>query len=55
MIIALSISIVWIGRLDNIAKEFKEYRIPDVVRTVVGATKISLAHLVARGYFGIHP
>lgn len=49
VIIALSIAIVWIGRFDNIVKEFKEYGIPDVVRNVVGATKISLATLLLAG------
>lgn len=49
LIIALSIAIVWIGRFDNIVKEFKEYRLPDVVRNVVGATKISLATLLLVG------
>ncbi len=47
--IAISIVVVWMGRFDNIVKEFKEYGIPDTVRNVVGGTKISLATLLVAG------
>ncbi len=46
IVIALSIAIVWIGRFDNIVQEFKRYRLPDLLRTAVGAAKISLATLL---------
>jgi len=42
-IIALTIFIVWVPRFDNIVKEFKQYGLNDFVRSLVGATKISLA------------
>ncbi|RAJ37399.1 DoxX family protein [Pedobacter cryoconitis] len=49
LIIALSICLVWIGRFDNIVKEFKQYGIPDLVRNMVGATKIALSTLLVVG------
>lgn len=49
IIIALSIAFVWIVRLDNVIGEFKEYRLPDLVRNLVGATKISLSTLLVVG------
>jgi hypothetical protein len=49
IVIALSIAIVWVGRFDNIVKEFKQYRLPDTVRNMVGAIKISLATLLVAG------
>jgi hypothetical protein len=45
-IIALSIIIVWVFRFDNIVKEFKQYGIPDLIRNMVGAAKISLSTLL---------
>ena len=44
--IALSIIIVWVFRFDNIVNEFKTYQLPDLVRNLVGAAKISLATLL---------
>lgn len=49
IIISISIAIVWIFRFDNIIKEFKQYHLPDVVRNLIGATKISLATLLITG------
>ncbi|MDJ0367450.1 DoxX family protein [Hymenobacter sp. H14-R3] len=49
IIIALSIVVVWVFRFDNIVKEFKQYGLPDLVRNMVGATKISLATLLLAG------
>jgi hypothetical protein len=49
IIIALSIIIVWVGRFDNIVLEFKQYGIPDLVRNMVGATKIALSTLLIAG------
>lgn len=45
-IIALTIFIVWVPRFDNIVKEFKQYGLNDFIRSLVGATKISLATLL---------
>lgn len=49
VIVALSVVYVWIVRLPNIEKEFREYGIPDLVRNTVGATKIALATLLIAG------
>ena len=49
IIIALSICFVWIGRFDNIVKEFKQYGISDLIRNLVGATKIALSTLLVAG------
>ncbi|MBS1518564.1 MAG: DoxX family protein [Bacteroidetes bacterium] len=49
IIIAVSIFIVWVLRFDNIVKEFKQYKLPDMVRNLVGAAKISLATLLIAG------
>ncbi len=49
VVIALSILLVWVVRFPNVVKEFHEYGLPDWVRTVVGATKISLATLLIAG------
>jgi hypothetical protein len=49
VVIALSIAVVWIGRFDNIVREFRQFGLPDLVRSLVGATKISLATLLVAG------
>lgn len=49
LIIALSIVVVWVFRFDNIVLEFKQYGLPDLVCTMVGATKIALATLLVAG------
>ncbi|MBC6606870.1 DoxX family protein [Hymenobacter sp. BT188] len=49
LIIALSIVVVWVFRFDNIVTEFKQYGLPDLVRTMVGAAKIALATLLIVG------
>lgn len=49
LIIAFSIVVVWVFRFDNIVKEFKQYGLPDLVRTMVGAVKIALATLLVAG------
>jgi hypothetical protein len=46
VIIAITIFIVWVPRFDNIVKEFKQYGLNDFIRSLVGATKISLATLL---------
>jgi len=48
-VIALSIAIVWIGRFDNIVREFRQFGLPDIVRSLVGAVKIALATLLVAG------
>jgi hypothetical protein len=44
--IAVSVAYVWIFRFDNVAKEFKQFGLTDLIRSFVGATKISLATLL---------
>ncbi|MFN0275598.1 MAG: DoxX family protein [Chitinophagales bacterium] len=49
IIVALSIVYVWIFRFDNIVKEFKQYRLSDLARNIVGAAKIALSTLLVAG------
>ncbi|GAC1656271.1 MAG: hypothetical protein NVS4B3_21880 [Gemmatimonadaceae bacterium] len=49
VIIALSIVIVWVFRYNNVVDEFREYRLPNTVRNMVGATKIALSTLLIVG------
>jgi len=53
IIVALSIVYVWVFRFDNIVKEFKQYGLSDLTRTIVGATKIALSTLLIVGIW--HP
>ena len=49
IIVALSVGYVWIFRFDNIVKEFHQYGLSDLTRTMVGAAKIILATLLVAG------
>ncbi|MBA3815540.1 MAG: DoxX family protein [Parachlamydiaceae bacterium] len=49
IIIAVAIVIVWVFRFDNIVIEFHDYGIPDLVRNIIGAMKISLSTLLIVG------
>ena len=49
IIVALSIVYVWIFRFDNIVKEFKQYGLSDVTRSIVGSAKIALSTLLVAG------
>lgn len=49
LIIAISVCYIWIFRFDNIVLEFKQYLLPDVVRNMVGASKIALSTLLVAG------
>jgi len=49
VIVALSIVYVWVFRFNNIVKEFKQYELSDLTRTVVGSTKMILATLLVTG------
>ena len=49
VIVALSIAYVWIFRFDNIVKEFKQYGLSDLTRTIVGSSKIALSTLLVVG------
>jgi hypothetical protein len=47
--VALSVAYVWIFRLDNVVKEFKQFGLNDLTRNFVGASKIALATLLIVG------
>jgi len=49
LIVALSVLYVWVFRLENIEKEFREYGLNDTVRNLVGAVKIALSTLLIAG------
>ena len=49
VVLAVSVAYVWIFRFDNIVLEFKQYGLPDLIRNLVGATKISLATILILG------
>jgi hypothetical protein len=49
VVVAISIVIVWVFRFDNIVKEFKQYELSDLTRTMVGSAKIVLATLLVAG------
>lgn len=49
IIVALSIVYVWVFRFDNIVKEFKQYGLSDLIRNMVGASKIALSTLLVAG------
>jgi len=49
VIVALSIGYVWIFRFENIVKEFKQYGLNDLTRSIVGAAKIVLSTLLVVG------
>ncbi len=49
LVLALSVAYVWIFRFDNIVLEFKQYGLPDLIRNLVGASKIALATILILG------
>ena len=49
IVVATSVADVWILRYDVLIKEFKEFGLSDLIRTFVGASKISLATLLIVG------
>jgi len=49
VIVALSIAYVWIFRFDNIVKEFNQYGLSDLTRSIVGSAKIALSTLLVAG------
>lgn len=53
IIVALSIVIVWIFRFENIVKEFNQYGLNSLTRSLVGATKIASSTLMVVGIW--HP
>lgn len=49
LIVSASIVIVWVFRFENIVKEFQQYGLSELIRTIVGFTKIVLATLIVVG------
>ena len=49
IIVAVSVAYIWIFRYDVIIKEFKDFGLSDLIRTFVGASKISLSTLLIVG------
>ena len=49
LVVAVSVAFVWIFRFDNIVKEFKQYGLSSLTRTMVGAAKLILATLLVVG------
>lgn len=47
--VALSVAYVWIFRYHNVVKEFAQFGLSDVVRNLVGASKLALATLLVAG------
>ena len=49
LIVSVSVISVWVFRYDNIVLEFKQYDISNLLRNIVGASKISLATILILG------
>jgi hypothetical protein len=49
IVIAISVAYVWIFRFDIIVIEFKQFGLSDLIRNIVGASKIALATLLITG------
>ena len=47
--VAISVFFVWTFRMQNVLKEFEQFGLSDLIRNLVGATKISLATLLVVG------
>ena len=47
--ISIAVVYVWIFRFDNVFKEFKQFGLSDLIRNLVGATKIALSTLLVAG------
>ena len=49
LIVAISVVFVWTFRFHNVLKEFEQFGLSDLTRSLVGATKIALATLLVVG------
>ncbi len=49
LIVAISVIFIWVFRYDNIVVEFKHYGYSDLLRNIVGASKISISTLLIMG------
>ena len=46
LIISVSVVIVWVFRRDNITNEFIQYKLSNLTKNIIGASKISLATIM---------
>lgn len=53
ILIAVSIFFVWVVRYDNIVKEFKEYKLSNATRDLVGIFKLSFAFMLLTKVSGL--
>jgi hypothetical protein len=49
LIVSLSVAYVWIFRYPVVVQEFKDFGLSELTRSFVGASKISIATLLAAG------
>ena len=49
IVLPISVAYVWVFRFHNVVKEFKEFGLSDLIRNMVGASKISVATLIFAG------
>ena len=49
IIVAISILYIWIFRFENIVKEFHQYGLSNLTRSLVGSAKIALSTLLIAG------
>ena len=49
IVVAISVLFVWTFRMQNVLKVFEQFGLSDLIRNLVGATKISLATLLIVG------
>lgn len=49
LIVAVSVLFVWTFRFDNIVKEFNQYGLNQLTRSIVGTSKIALSTLLLAG------
>jgi len=49
VIVAVAVLYVWVFRFENVKREFTEYGLSDLVRSAVGAAKISAAAWLLAG------
>ena len=49
LIVAISVIFIWVFRYNNIIVEFKHYGYSDLLRNIVGASKISISTLLIMG------
>lgn len=49
LVVSAAIVVVWVFRFENIVKEFQQYGLSELTRSIVGFTKIVLATLIVVG------